>query len=143
MLKRIMLVLLLLSGAAGRNVPAAQTEVQPKNDLSAPLVVQGRVIATEINGLVTLKTPDVYPGGKGLRPQWVMSGPRFKIDVSHARMFYPDGRRADKRPLAVGDRVVVVLKEPNGEPSTPGALELIYSASIVERLVAGDRVTLD
>jgi hypothetical protein len=135
-------IALVLSGVAGQHRPAAaQTEGPQKND-STPLVIQGRIIAIQGN-LLTLKTPDVYPGGKGLRPQWVMSGPRFKIDVSHAKVFLADGRRIDKRPLAVGDRVLVVLKIPKEESSGPSALEQIYSASVVERLVVADTVTLE
>lgn len=132
--KRIAPIVLLLAASVGGNVLAAQTGVQPKSDSCTIFVIQGRITAVAAD-LVTLKTPDVYPTGKGLRPQWLMSGPTFKIDVSRAKVFFPDGKRIDKRPLAVGDRVVMILKGPSSQSSLPSARERTYSASIIERLM--------
>lgn len=132
--KRIAPIVLLLAASVGGNVLAAQTEVQPKNDSYTPFVIQGRIITVSAD-FVTLKTPDVYPSGKGLRPQWLMSGPTFKIDVSHAKVFFSDGKRIDNRPLAIGDRVVMILKRPSSQSSLPSAREQTYSASVIERLI--------
>jgi predicted secreted protein len=55
----------------------------------------------------------------------------------------PDGRRPDTQALAVGDRVLMVLSAPDSAsnaPNIPANLNQTYSASIVERLVVGDKV---
>ncbi len=75
----------------------------------------------------------------------VMAGPSFQIDFSHARILLPDGKKIDKLPLAVGDRVVVVVSRPavSGKeasaPAGPG-VNRTYAASIVERMVQSDRM---
>jgi len=107
--------------------------------LSEPLVIQGRITAIE-GALVTVKTPDAYPGARGGHAQYVAAGPAFRVDVSRARVLLPDGRRADKAPLAVGDRVVVVLTGPDLSPPGPGAVNQTYSASIVEHLTQSDKI---
>lgn len=107
---------------------------------SEPLVIQGRV--TEIkDALVTLQTPAGYPGRTGGHAMFVTAGRTFKLDISHARVLLPDGRQVDKVPLAVGDRIVVVLNGPDTEPPGPGDPNQTYPASIVERIVQGDRIT--
>ena len=58
---------------------------------------------------MTVKTPDGYPGGPGVHAQFVTAGPTFRVDVSRARVLLPDGKQADELPLAVGDRVLMVL----------------------------------
>jgi hypothetical protein len=93
---------------------------------------------------VSLKTPDVYPDGQGIRPQFVIEGRTFRVDVSRARIVLPDEKRPDTQPLKVGDRVLMVLNEPPPGPITPGtaALESQYFATIVERLACADNVTI-
>jgi hypothetical protein len=85
---------------------------------------------------VTVKTPD----GPGGHAQYVTAGPAFRVDVSRARVLLPDGRLADKVPLAVGDRVLVVLTQPDSGPSGPGNASKTYSASIVERLIQSEKI---
>ena len=67
--------------------------------------VANAVTVTESDA--TVKTPDGYPGGPGMHAQFVTAGPAFTVDISHARVLLPDGRQTDKRPLAVGDRVLM------------------------------------
>jgi len=109
---------------------------------SEPLVIQGRV--TGIQGaLVTVKTPDGYPGGPGIHAQFVTLGPTFRVDVSRARILLPDGKQPDKTPLAAGDRVLMILSRPDSEPPASGSsrnVDQTYFASIVERIAKGDTV---
>lgn len=130
-----MLLTALFSTACAR-ARASQLGVEQQTTSS---VIQGRI--TEIQGsLVTVKTPDGYPGGPGVHAQFVTAGPTFRIDVSGARLLLPDGRRADKVPLAVGDHVVAVLTGPNSGSPLPGSASQTYSASIVERVIKGDKI---
>jgi hypothetical protein len=120
----------------------SQPQVEPQRAPSEQLVVQGRI--TRIDGhFATLKTPDGYPGGPGGHAQFVTAGPTFKVDVSHARVLLPDGKRVDKLPLAVGDRVIMVLSGkdvgPPGVASPPNAPST-YFASVIERVVQSDRI---
>jgi hypothetical protein len=87
--------------------------------------------------------PDNYPGGPGIHAQFVIAGSTFKVDVSRARVLLPDGRQADKLPLAVGDRVLMVLRElgtGSPEPSSPGNTIPTYSAFIIERIADSDKI---
>jgi len=107
-----------------------------------PLVIQGHITAIE-GDLVTVKTPDGYPGGPGVHAQFVRSGPKFTVNISGARILLADGKEPDRRPLAVGDRVLVVLSEPDsGSPAAAGPRDdnQTYFASIVERIVQGDKM---
>jgi hypothetical protein len=129
-----------LNVCAARANSQTQTHAQPAS--SEPLVIQGRI--TEIAGaVVTVKTPDGFPGGPGIHAQFVIAGPTFKVDVSRARVLLPDGRQEDRQPLAVGDRVLMILNQPDsGSTAPPNSRNTAqtYSASIVERVVQGDRV---
>jgi hypothetical protein len=94
--------------------------------------------------LVTVKLPNGYPGGPGVHAQFVLAGPTLKVDVSNARVLLPNGKQADKRPLAVGDQVVMVLSAPDaGSAATPGSLPNVSRtsfATIIERIVPNDKV---
>lgn len=128
----------LFSAACG-GARASQVQVEQQPTASAPLVIQGRI--TEIQGsLVTLKTPDGYPGGAGVHAQFVTAGPTFRVDISGARLLLPDGRQADKLPLAVGDQVLAVLTGPDSASTLAGGAGHTYFASIVERVIKGDKV---
>ena len=106
---------------------------------SKSLVIQGHI--TGIQGtLVTVKVPDAYPGEKGGHAQFVTAGPVFRVDVSHARVLLPDGKQTDKLPLVIGDRVLMVLTG-GKSGSEPSGASPMYSASIVERVAQGDKVT--
>lgn len=137
------MLLLVLCNVNARDVPAdSQTQSHPKPVASGPLVIQGRITAIQ-DALATVKTPDGYPGGPGIHAQLVIVGPTFKVDVSRARVSLPDGRQADTLPLAVGDRVLVVLSGPRSgspEPSVPGNLNQTYFASIIERIAGSDKI---
>ena len=116
--------------------------VHRESDSGAPLVIQGRITSIE-GALLTVKTPDGYPRGPGGHPEFVLAGSTFKADVSRARVLLPDGRRADTQQLAVGDRVLIVLSSSHSgspEPNFSVNIKRIYTASIVERLVVGDKV---
>jgi hypothetical protein len=137
------MLLTLLGSVKGSEVPAeAQTQVYGQPLFSDPLVIQGRI--TTIQGaLVTVKAPDGYPGGPGIHAQFVTAGPTFKVDVSGARVLLPDGKQPDKLPLAVGDRVLMVLREPGSgspEPGKAGNINRTYFASIIERIATSDKI---
>ena len=122
----------------------SQDQAHRQTTSSEPLVIQGRI--TGIQGtLVTVKTPDGYPGGgPGGHAQFVTAGPTFRVDVSRARVLMPDGKQADQVPLAVGDRVVMVLSQPDSGSPTPGSpqnVNQIYLASVVERVVQSGTIT--
>lgn len=106
---------------------------------SEPLLIQGRITALQ-GALLTVKTPDGYPGGQGAHALFVTAGPSFQIDVSHARILLADGKKIDKQPLAVGDRVVVLVSEPASPPPAAPGVNRAYAASIIERVVQGDRM---
>jgi hypothetical protein len=134
------MLLTALYSLAGREVRTdSQNQVHRPPASSEPLVIQGRI--TGIQGtLVTVKTPDGYPGGPGSHAQFVTSGPIFRVDVSRAHVVLPDGKQTDKLPLAVGDRVLMVLTGPDAGSAEPGSVGPTYSASIVERVVQGDKI---
>jgi hypothetical protein len=117
----------------------SQAQRQPEPGASETLAIQGRITAIE-GAIVTVKAPDGYPGGQGIHPQFVRAGPTFRVDISRARVLLPDGRQPDKVPLAVGDRVLVVLTGPDLGAPAPGDVNRTYFASIVERLVPTDKI---
>jgi hypothetical protein len=126
------------SGAKANSPTQAQS--QPAS--SDPRVIQGRITGIE-GTVVTVKTPDGFPGGPGAHAQFVTAGPAFKVDVSRARILLPDGKQPDKLPLAIGDRVLIVLSgADSGSPAGRSTSNFIqtYSASILERIAAGDKI---
>jgi hypothetical protein len=132
-------LVIVVGSMKGPPVHAGSQDQRSETALSEPLVIQGRITAIE-GALVTVKTPDAYPGVGGGHAQYVAAGPAFRVDVSRARVLLPDGRRADKAPLAVGDRVVVILTGPDLSPPGPGNVNQTYSASIVEHLAQSDKI---
>jgi hypothetical protein len=137
------MLLMVLGSVQGREGLAdSQTQAYPQPVTSEPLVIQGRI--TMIQGaLVTVKTPDGYPGGPGIHAHVVIAGPVFEVDVSRARVLLPDGRRADALPLTVGDHVLMVLSAPDSGstvPGGPGNENQTYFASSIERIVSGDKI---
>jgi len=118
------------AAAQGKNADAGA----PAGDCSGLRVIQGRITAID-GSVVTVKTPDGFPGGPGVHAQFVMRGPEFKVDISACRILHPDGQEDDKQPLAVGERVVAVLTRA-GE-----ATGATVTAAIVERVSTSDRVT--
>ena len=120
----------------------SRAPVHRESDSAAPLVIQGRITSME-GALLTVKTPDGYPRGPGGHPEFVLAGSTFKVDASRARVLLPDGRRADTEPLEVGDHVLIVLSSSDSSSPAPNFsvnIKRIYTASIVERLVVGDKV---
>src|SRR5215813_9566115 len=118
---------------------SSQNQVDRQPASSQPLVIQGRI--TGIQGsIVTVKVPNGYPGEKGGHAQFVTAGPVFRVDVSHARVLLPDGKQADKQPLVVGDRVLMFLTGPDTGSAQTDSVSPTYSASIVERVIQGDKV---
>lgn len=136
------ILLTLLATAQDRG---KQADSRPNGDRepagSEVTVIQGRITAIQ-DTLITVKTPDDYPGGPGGHAQFVAAGPTCRVDVSRARFLLPDGRRADKKPLAVGDRVLIVLSGPVSMQPVPGNPNVSppYFASIIERVVQSDRI---
>jgi hypothetical protein len=134
---------MLLSAVCSATGRGARSSSQPQFERQAAssvdLVIQGRITQIQ-DALVTVKTPDGYPGGPGIHAQFVTAGPIFKVDVSRARVLLPDGRQADRVPLAVGDHVLVVLTGPDSGPPVPGSVSHTYFASIVERVVQTDKI---
>lgn len=138
----VAIVLLTVAGSMeGRNVRAAsQAQTEQKATCFDPLVIQGRI--TGIQGtVVTVKSPNGYPGGPGGHAQFVVAGPSFTIDISRARILLPDGKQLDRLPLEVGDHALMVLSGPGPTPPAPGGAHNVnhaYAASIVQRIVQGD-----
>lgn len=122
-------------GKAGaeENAGAAQA-----GDCSGLRVIQGRITAMDGSAL-TVKTPDGYPGGgPGMHAQFVTRGPEFRVDISASRVLQPDGQQEDKQPLAVNERVVVVLNQAAATAAEGG--NPTYAAVVVERVSTSDRV---
>ena len=138
------MLLMIIGSVKTREVRADQTQMNRQAVASEPLVIQGRITAIQ-GALVTLKAPDGYPGGPGVHAQVVTAGPTFKVDVSHARVLLPDGKQADRQPLAVGDRVLMVVRGPDSESPAPlgrlANVDRTYFASIIERIVSSDKTT--
>jgi len=129
-----------LFSVTGRGVRAdSQNQVDRQPASPEPLVIQGRITAIQ-GTLVTVKVPDGYPGGGGGHAQFVTAGPSFRADVSRARVLLPDGKQTDKLPLAVGDRVLMVMTGLDSRSAEPGKVSPTYSASIVERVVQHDKM---
>ena len=119
---------------------SSQNQVDRQPASSQPLVIQGRI--TGIQGsIVTVKVPNGYPGEKGGHAQFLTAGPIFRVDVSHARVLLPDGKQTDNLPLAIGDQVLMVLTGSDAGSAETGSVSPTYSASIVERVVQGDKIT--
>jgi hypothetical protein len=141
---RAVVILAIALGSLCGHEPRAYGQAQlPRQPVSSELlVIQGRI--TGIQGVVaTVKTPDGFPGGPGIHAQFVTSGPSFKVDVSRARVLLPDGKQTDKVPLAVGDRVLMVLNLPDSGPPvsfSPTNNNQIYFASTIERVVQSDTI---
>jgi hypothetical protein len=138
------ILLMVIGGVQSREVRAdSQTRVSRQPVSSHPIIIQGRITAIQ-GALVTVKVPDGYPGGPGIHAQVVTAGPTFKVDVSHARVLLPDGKQADTQPLAVGDRVLMVLRGPDSEGPAPfgkpANLDRTYFASTIERIVYNDKI---
>jgi len=106
------------------------------------LVFQGRITTLKGN-VISVKTPDDYPGTDGIHSQAVGLGPTYKVAVPHGHVLFPDGKRPDTRPLAIGEYVLVVLQCESGPAAPPGGnpatKELAHSALIVERLVGAEK----
>jgi len=134
--------IMLLAGlysVMGYEARASSQNQADRHPSSQSLVIQGHI--TGIQGtLVTVKVPNGYPGKKGGHAQFVMAGPVFRVDVSHARVLLPDGKQTDNQPLAIGDRVLMVLTGPDAGSAETGSVSPTYSASIVERVVSGDKI---
>jgi hypothetical protein len=124
-------IFLCTGGLSARGLPQSRATGLPQEQRKPPnacemFVIQGRITAME-GYQVTVKAPDAFPGGVGIHPQFVIEGPDLKVDVSHARMLLPDGWQPDRRPLAVGDRVLMVLIRPHKRPPGPGGPCLLIS----------------
>jgi hypothetical protein len=137
------MLLTVLGSVKGREVRAdSQIQMERQPASSESFVIQGRVTAIQ-GAVVTVKTPDDYPGGPGVHAQFVIAGPAFRVDISRARVLLPDGKQADRLPLGVGDRVLMVLSGPDSESSAPGGTQKvsqIYFASIIERIAPSDKI---
>lgn len=138
------MLLTAVCSVTGYEVRAESQDQGRRQPASAePLVIQGRITGRE-GALVTVKTPDGYPGGPGGHAQFVTAGPTFRVDVSRARVLMPDGKQADQVPLAVGDRVVMVLSQPDSGSPAPGGsqnVNQIYIAAVIERVVQSGTIT--
>lgn len=133
------MLLTTLYSVTGRGVRANSQTQDEQPASSQTLVIQGRVTAIQ-RALVTLKVPNGYPSEKGGHAQFVTAGPIFRVDVSHARVLLPDGKRMDSVPLAIGDQLLMVLTGANSASPEPNSVSPTYSASIVERLVQSDKI---
>ncbi len=112
--------------------------VRRAGEAAALILVQGRV--TEVHDtMITVKTPDGAPGGEGIHPMYVTSGPTFQVDVSRARFTLPDGKQLDTKPLSVGEHVVMALAKPKLTARNRDTIQT-YLASVVERVAPGDSI---
>jgi len=126
----------------GREMPGdSQSRVHGQSSSCEFFVIQGRITTLQ-GGIVTVKTPDGHPGGPGVHAQFVVAGPTFRVDISGARVLLPDGKQVDGAPLAVGDRVLMVLSGPASGPAPngPGNVSQTYFASTIERIVDSDKI---
>jgi hypothetical protein len=126
--------------AGGQGAPGAQESpaCAAAADMSSLRVIQGRITAVD-GKLLTVKTPDGYPGGgPGIHAQFVTRGPEFRVDLTAGRVLEPDGRREDRQPLQVGERVVVLLSQP--AQAGAEAANAVYAAAVVERVSTSDRM---
>jgi hypothetical protein len=134
----VLAALMLLAGrvAGGK---AGQEKSAPAS--SVFLLIQGRIVAMH-GAVLSVKTPDDYPGtGPDVHAQVVVRGPVYEVDISGARLLLPDGRRTDTLPLALGERVVMILNDAGAvQPPRPGVRQA-YRAAVVERLAASDKIT--
>ncbi len=93
---------------------------------------------------VTIKPPDAYPGGEGgVHAHFVVTGLPMRVDISHARTLFADGKQEDKRAFAVGEQVVVLLTSPRSGPPSPGTIanpNQVSAASVIERIETGDKM---
>jgi hypothetical protein len=119
--------------ASGEKEAGAQV---PAGDCSDLRVIQGRITAIE-GSVLTVKTPDGFPGGPGVHAQFVTRGPSFRINLAACRILHPDGQQDDRQPLAVGERVVVVFNQAQPGAEAGGTT---YAAAVVERVSTSDRV---
>jgi hypothetical protein len=130
-----------LATVKGEGVQAgSQTQVQRQCAPSDLLVIQGRV-TNIVDALVSVKTPDGYPGERGGHPLFVVAGATFSVDITRARLLLPDGKQADRTSLVVGDRVLMVLSGPDSGSPQSGSLTHAYFACIVERIAQSDKIT--
>lgn len=110
----------------------------PKDDCAGLRVIQGRIAAIE-GSVLTVKTPDRFPGGgPGMHAQFVMRGAEMRVDLSAGRVLHPDGKQEDRQPLAVGERVVVVFRETAAAGAE--AENAVHTAAVVERVSTSDKV---
>ena len=104
-------------------------------------LIQGRITALQ-GSLISVKTPDAYPRGPGRRSLYVAAGPTFRVNIATARFLLADGQRTDPKPLAVGERVIVLLSMPYIQPPvTPRTPPSIYAATVIERQAVADSIT--
>jgi hypothetical protein len=113
--------------------------IHPIAGETEPRVIQGRITAID-GSRVTVKTPDGYPGGPGVHAQFVTAGPVIEADIAGSRILQPDGRRPDPRPLAIEDRVLMVLSSTEEAAAGSGIEHAVIHAVIVERLATGDKI---
>jgi len=140
LLTTTMLLATLVCVTCGELQAESPTQAHQQPAPFEPFVIQGRI--TGMRGtLVTVKTPDAYPGARGGHPQFVLAGPTFRVNVSRARVLLPDGKQVDRLPLAVGDSVLMVLgglDRQSPASSNPRDISQTYFASVIERLVQRD-----
>ena len=135
------MLLTALAGVKGQGVQAdSQTQVHRQCGSSEPIAIQGRVTKI-VDALVSVKTPDGYPGEGGGYPLFVAAGPTFSVDITGARLLLPDGKRVDRQSLVVGDRVLMVLSGSDSGSSQSSSPTQTYFACIVERVVQSDKIT--
>lgn len=134
-----MTLLAVLGNARGlESQISGKDQVHSKTDCAELRVIQGRITTTQ-GDLVTVKTPDRYPGGTGTHALFVIAGGSFKVNISHARVLFPDGEQADKQPLLIGDSVLMVLSGSDSASSVgPRSVNQTYFASTIERIVQRD-----
>jgi hypothetical protein len=135
------MLLTALASVKGQGVQAdSKTQVHRQSASSDLLVIQGRVTKI-VDALVSVKTPDGYPGEGGGHPLFVVAGPTFSVDITGARLLLPDGKQSDRRSLVVGDRVLMVLSRSDSGSHPSSSVTQTYFAFIVERIVQSDKIT--
>jgi hypothetical protein len=130
-----------LASVKGQGVQAdSQTQAHRQCSSSEAIVIQGRVTKI-VDALVSVKTPDGYPGEGGGHPLFVVAGPTFSVDITGARLLLPDGKQSDRRSLVVVDRVLMVLSRSDSGSHPSSSVTQTYFAFIVERIVQSDKIT--
>jgi hypothetical protein len=115
-----------VSAQKGRPVPGRIQTLTPY------FLLKGEVSAVD-GSLATVKTADYGPGmshGSGIHSQAIALGKSYLIDLSRARFQATDGTPVANQPLAVGDKVDMLVNSKPGSPVQVGSISMFRYAAL-------------